>query len=102
MAKKVEKRLRHLFTVDYATPVQISDLYTNGKRITRDTFKRYVYLDKLTKIEEKLGYSNKHGGKLAKDNSMIEYWKYRLNGFPGDVMVYKPTEVAIFIFAPNK
>ena len=99
MAKKVEKRLNHLLTVEYATPVQISDLFTNGKKITRDTFKRYVDLEQFTKIEESFGYSNKHGGKLAKENTMIEYWKYNLDGFPGDVMVYKPTEVALFVFA---
>jgi hypothetical protein len=102
VAKKVGKRLEHILTVEYATPVQISDLYTNGKRIVRDTFKRYVDLEQLTEIEEKLGYSNKHGGRLAKDNSMIEYWKYNLGDFPGDVMVYKPTEVALFVFALSK
>ena len=98
MAKKLEKRLKLFMVLPSANAMHLKDLETNGRKVTRTTFKGYADPQDLQKIEEKLGYSNQHGGELAKDNLMIEYWRYKAAG-TGDVVIYRPTKTTLYVFA---
>lgn len=98
MAKKLEKRMKFLSRLDVSSE-HIEHLKKDGTKITRDTFKRYVEPSELSNVETGLGYSNKHGGVLAKDNAMIEYWKYKLPEINREVMVYRPSEFKLYVFS---
>lgn len=88
------------FLMEVVTNGEILDqLKTSGKSITRNTFKKYVDNKQMDEVEKSLGYSNRHGGLLAKENTMIKYWKFPVPETGTFSMVYQESPGKIYIFA---
>ena len=94
---KAEKRVRFLTKIE-ANHETLSQLKVSGRPVTRDTFKRNVINSHFGKIEKELGYDNKPGGILAKDNKMIEYWKCKFPEMDNTVFIYKPSQTELYVF----
>lgn len=99
MAVKVSERLEYKFCLPNIASGHLQELHKKGKEITRDTFKRYIVNSDLDKIEAKLGYSNKPGGNLAKNNKMFRYWKFPVDGVD-KTLIFQEDQKTLHVFQP--
>ena len=98
MGTKVSERLRYKFCLPNIASGHLAELQEKGKEITRDTFKRYIVNSDLDAIEAKLGYSNKPGGNLAKNNKMFRYWKFPVDGVDSPTLIFQEDQKTLHVF----